>query len=156
MGMYTEIYVNIDLVEDTPQEVIDLLRCMCCMVSAKHLYDKPCPVDATEIEYGSDRYNEIMRQYPNRFGSLFYNGSFYTPNTSVAELSYDGISNQWSLLGKGDIKNYDDEIEKFFKLIAPYAENNFLGYSRYEENESPILYFKTVPEGEPPIITLGG
>lgn len=155
MGMYTEIYVNVDLVKDTPQDVIDLLRCMCRTVSAKHLYDKPCPVDASEIEYNSDRYNEIMSQYPDRFSSLFCNCSYYTPNTSVAELSYDGISNQWSLLGKGDIKNYDGEIEKFFKLIAPYAENNFIGYSRYEECESPSLYFKTTPEGETPIITLG-
>lgn len=156
MGMYTEIFVNIDLVEDTPQEVIDLLRCMCRNVSAEHLYDKPCPVDATEIQYNSDRYNEIMGQYPSRFGYLFCNGSFYTPNTSVAELSYDGISGQWSLLGKGDIKNYKGEIEQFFKLIAPYAENNFLGYSRYEEAATPVLYFKNKPEDDVILNIIGG
>lgn len=144
MGMYTEIYVNVDLVKDTPQDIIDLLRCM-CNVSAERLYDKPYPVDASDIEYGSDRYKEIMSQYPDRFGMLFCNCSYYTPNTSVGKLSYDGIAEQWSLLGKGDIKNYGGEIQQFFALIAPYAENNFIGYSRYEENESPVLYFKTEP-----------
>lgn len=29
MGMYTEIYVNVDLKRDTPEEVIHVLKAMC-------------------------------------------------------------------------------------------------------------------------------
>ena len=119
--MYTEIYVNVDLKSDTPEDVIDVLRVMCG--------DKEYPDD-----WG----------YPHRWSYLFNNGSYYTPNTSVAKLTFDNISGKFSLIGKGDIKNYNREIEKFFEFITPWVDGcgrTFIGYHRYEENTDPELVF---------------
>jgi hypothetical protein len=59
-------------------------------------------------------------------------------------LTYDEISKQWSLLGKGDLKNYEDEIEYFFNWIMLWVEGwpgDFIGYHRYEESQEPTLVF---------------
>tara|TARA_B100001057_G_scaffold499791_1_gene611813 strand:- start:2303 stop:2680 length:378 start_codon:yes stop_codon:yes gene_type:complete len=120
MGMYTEIFVNVDLKEETPKDVIEVIQ-------------KSCDFDF-----------EWMRQngHPERWGLLFNNGSYYTPDTSVASFTYDRIGNNYSLLGKGDIKNYECEIESFFSFIAPWCEGDFLGYMMYEESSQPCLMFK--------------
>ena len=128
MGMYTEIYINVDLKKDTPDDVIGVLKAMCDMESGDR------------IELGL---------YPSRWGGLFYSNSYYTPNTYCHSLTFDTINNRWSLLGKGDIKNYGNEIEEFFKWIMPYVDGypgDFIGYSKYEEDQKPTLIF--LPEDE--------
>ena len=128
MGMYTEIYVNVDLKKDTPDEVIEVLKAMCHME-------------------GSDE--KVLEPYPVRWYSLFSNGSYYTPSTSCRSLTYDNISEAWSLLGKGDIKNYEEEIQKFFEWIIPHVDGcpgDFIGYYRYEEYRTPTLIF--LPDDE--------
>ena len=130
MGMYTEIYVNVTFIEDLPEDVRIIL-------------DRMCEVD---INYFAE--NDHL---PYRWGLLFNDNSYYTPKTNVANFTYDKISKQWSLLGKGDIKNYENEIEMFFKFIDPYVDapvGNFIGYSRYEENNNPMLYFKVTENQE--------
>jgi hypothetical protein len=124
MGMYTEIYVNVDLKKDTPPDVIDVLRAI------------------VEGDYA----NTVLSAYPDRWPMLFSDGSYYTPLTCASSLTYDGIHNGHSLIGKGDIKNYEREIEAFFDFIAPHVDDNvgdtvFIGYSRYEEDTMPTLYF---------------
>jgi hypothetical protein len=141
MGMYTEIYVNIDLVEGVSDDVIDTLKCMVNEVFCVNNWEDEY-FDQKVIQDGSDRFNELMKDKPARFPWLFSNGSYYTPYTQVSKLSYDYNSGQWSLLGKGDIKNYCSAIETFFEWIAPYSETQFLGYSRYEECDEPTLYFR--------------
>lgn len=118
--MYTEIYINVDLKQDTPNEIIDTLGAICKGVG-------------------------VPAEYPDRWKMLFGNGSHYTPLTSVANLTYNDIAKQWSLLGKGDIKNYAREIEKFFDWIMPYIEAEpgmFIGYFRYEEHKLPTIVLK--------------
>jgi hypothetical protein len=116
MGMYTEIYVNVDLKENTPPIIIDTLRHICS--------------------------GRTPDGFPSRTGSLFSDCSYYTPRTSAGHLTYDKISKQWSLLGKGDLKNYDNEIEHFFEWLMPWIEgcpSDFIGYHRYEEDQNPTL-----------------
>jgi hypothetical protein len=123
MGMYTEIYVNVDLKKETPVPVIDTLREIC----AGH-----CPPG-----------------FPDRSGLLFSNSSYYTPLTSVARLTFDSIRDGYSLLGKGDLKNYSGEIEYFFNWIMPWVDGfpgDFVGYHRYEEDQKPTLVFIPDPE----------
>jgi hypothetical protein len=143
MGMYTEIYVNIDLVEDLPDDVLYVLKGLVRDITYRsdpldQNNNTEEPIDAWE----DVRWGILTQGLGSRFRSLFFNGSYYTPNTTVAKLSYDYISNQWSLLGKGDIKNYDGEIQQFFEWIAPYSETEFLGYCRYEEDDEPTLYYR--------------
>jgi len=128
MGMYTEIYVNVDLKKDTPDEIIEVLKAMCHMEESDE---------------------KVLETCPDRWGGLFYSGSYYTPNTWCHSLTFDDISNKWSLLGKGDIKNYEGEIQKFFEWIIPYVDGcpgDFIGYSRYEVDREPTLVF--LPESE--------
>jgi hypothetical protein len=124
MGMYTEIYINVDLKKDTPDDVIGVLKALC-----RILPDQEC--------------DEVIADYPSRWIHLFSNMSYYTPNTYCHSLTFDAISNQWSLLGKGDIKNYGNEIEEFFEWIMPWIEGSvgdFIGYQRYEEDQLPTLH----------------
>lgn len=119
MGMYTEIFINVDLKPETPEAILSVLRSMCGNEDRGPLSDKP-----------------------ERWGRLFTNGSYYVPLTSCANLTFDEISKKWSLLGKGDIKNYGREIEKFFAWIIPHIEGepgDFIGYMRYEESPIPTL-----------------
>lgn len=124
MGMYTEIYVNVDFEEGLPESVLNVLKAMC----------------------GWEGFEEYIEEYPSRWFYLFNSGSYYTPNTSVAKLTCDDISGKWSLLGKGDVKNYGEEIEEFFEFIKPYVENNFMGYMMYEESYEPTLMYVVYPE----------
>lgn len=128
MGMYTEIYVNVDLKKETPDEIIEVLKAMCNME-------------------GSDK--KVLEPYPDMWSCLFSNMSYYTPSTRCRSLTYDDITEQWSLLGKGDIKNYEKEIEKFFDWIIPYVDGypgDFIGYHLYEEHRVPTLVF--LPDDE--------
>ena len=126
--MYTEIYINVDLKKDTPDDVIKVLEAICGM---------------------EDSDPKVLETYPERWDGLFYSGSYYTPNTYCHSLTFDEITQKWSLLGKGDIKNYSGDIEKFFEWIIPYVDGypgDFIGYSRYEEDSQPTLIF--LPESE--------
>lgn len=124
--MYTEIYVNVDLKKETPEGVIQVLKGMCGSLS-------------------DEETEEVLKPYPGRWAYLFYSGSYYTPNTYCRLLEFDSITEKWSLLGKGDIKNYGQEIEAFFEWIMPWVNafpGEFVGYSRYEDQDKPTLYFK--------------
>lgn len=126
MGMYTEIYVNVDLRRDTPEEVIHVLKAMCGKLDP-------------EIE------EEALKDFPDRWCMLFSDCSYYTPRTFCKYLEFDSISNQWSLLGKGDIKNYGCEIEQFFEWLSPHIDawdGDFIGYKRHEEDQVPLMLFK--------------
>lgn len=119
MGMYTEIFVNVDLKPDTPEDVLAVLRAMC-----------------------GDENQAPLKGKPTRWDRLFSNGSYYHRLTSCAKLTYDKTAGHWSLLGKGDIKNYESEIEAFFAWLMPWIdgeEGDFIGYHRYEECQAPEL-----------------
>jgi hypothetical protein len=123
MGMYTEIFINVTLLENTPADVIETLKAIC----------------------NSETDSPALKNHPKRWAGLFNNGSYYTPQTHCGNLTYDSTSNQWSLLGKGDIKNYDRDIQTFFEWIEPHVDASraeFMGYHRYEETPTPILIFK--------------
>ena len=139
--MYTEIYVNIDLTENLPEDVLYVLKGLCRDVTCNSNFDNK-PFTHTPVDYEDDKFKQLTREFGSRFDSLFFNMSYYTPSTSVSHLSFDFISGNWSLIGKGDIKDYNGEIETFFKWIAPYAEQEFLGYMMYEDSEKPQLMFK--------------
>lgn len=121
MGMYTEVYVNVDFKSETPEEVLDIVRLV-----------------VGEFD-DTAKYDEIMEGKPSRLDCLFSNMSYYTTNTSCKILTYDKNGENYSLIGKGDLKSYDNEIEYFFDLISPWVEGKFMGYYMYEEDEEPTL-----------------
>jgi hypothetical protein len=71
--------------------------------------------------------------------------SYYFTPFSTTELRFDNISKSYYIISRSDLKNYDGEIEAFFDWIMPYIANregSFIGYSRYEEDETPTIYLK--------------
>ncbi|MGB0732400.1 MAG: hypothetical protein ACPGPF_01500 [Pontibacterium sp.] len=119
MGMYTEIFINADLKEGTPQEVIDVLAAMC-----QHNSKANC-----------------LKDKPQQWADLFSQGSFYLPLTECAKLTYSDIAGHYSLLAKGDIKNDNNEILQFFAFIKPWCKGDFIGYYRDENSIEPILVY---------------
>lgn len=123
MGHYTEVYVNTDLIEDLPDDVLAVLTAV--------------------VEGDGDKLESLGK--PRDWALLFGNGSYYTPNTRVAKLTYDDIAEQWSIIGKGDLKDLD-YIAPFFEWLKPYTDDKsagtFIGYHRYEDCALPTLVFK--------------
>ena len=109
MGMYTEVYINVDLIVGTDNKTV---RRLCHMIEETHY--------------------------------LCYNMSYYTPRTQAFFCKYDDISKQWSLMFKGDLKNYDNEITQFVEELTPHVEHygkTFIGYTRFEEQVEPTLLY---------------
>ena len=128
MGMYTEIHFNAALREGTPEEVLRVLRYM---------------VD------GDDKEPELPAHplfATPRWRHLFTCDSYYFAADTNSTLRYDDIAKQYFLCVRSNLKNYDNEIEQFIDWIDPYLDahppGDFLGFSRYEETETPTLIYK--------------
>jgi len=138
MGMYTECYINCKLIEDIPKEVLDIL---------KYLFDNP--FDEIEGKYKIDEPSTIPdhKLFNTDGWRLIGKGSsFYHIPFPTSKLSLEGrIPSSYYLTSRSDFKNYEGEIELFFDWIMPYVDNNdgeFIGYSRYEEDDVPALKFE--------------
>lgn len=125
MGMYTEIFFKGEI----PKEQADIIEAL----------RWGWPVFA-------EPNHEFFKQ-PRR-SAIFSGTSAYF--TGSNELS---ITNEYTTYVSGEpyrevsfranLKNYDNEIEKFFDWIEPYVRDaGFYGYSQYEEAKAPTLYIK--------------
>jgi hypothetical protein len=125
MGMYTEIFVSAR-VKPGDQAVIDVLKYLTSDVEQPtKLPDHPL--------FSTDRWQWVLR------GSSHY----FVPR-SVSLFDYDDIARCWVLIARSDIKNYGGEIEKFFDWLRPHLEahkDEMIGYSRYEEDRVPTIYY---------------
>jgi len=127
MGMYTEVYFRAELKAETPPEVIALLA---AWVGG---YADLLPLPEHEFFKCG------------RWASLPVGGSAYFPTGGSPTFSRSEYGGYWTLIFRSSLKNYDDEAAKFFDWIAPYlmaSEGEFLGYTLYEEAETPTLVFQ--------------
>lgn len=140
MGMYTELHFNVELAEDVPGDVIDILK---FMVGDSEEEPKKLPRHKL---FESTRWRFMLRT-----------DSYYFPADTHSTLRYDDIGKSYYLCIRTNLKNYDSEIEKFISWIDPYIDiytqqGDFLGFYRYEEdNEPTLIYRRTTPtkESEP-------
>ncbi len=128
MGMYTEIYVKVRIKEGVPGEVINLLKYM----TGDGAEPKPTPQ------------HKLFSTH--RWDFMFQCCSYYHILGVAGKLWFDDIANQWFMVWRSDLKNYDNEISLFFDWITPYVETNcgektFIGYELYEEDNEPKLYY---------------
>ncbi len=126
MGMYTELNIGVALQSDTPQSIIDILKYM--------LNDMPESPDVPDHDlFKTDRWTFMLCC-----------DSYYFDGQTNSSLTYDDISNQYYLNVRCNLKNYDEEIEKFMDFVQPYLDTcGFLGYKRYEEFDDPTLIYNT-------------
>ena len=131
MGMYTELHYNVELREDTPENVIAVLQ---------HMLGGPEP--------GALPNHPLFEA--SRWGSMLRSDNYYFAADTHSTLRFDDIGNSYYLCVRCNLKNYCGEIEKFIDWMNPYVdafEGDFLGFHRYEESEEPVLIRKQPSSG---------
>lgn len=128
--MYTEIYVNFRMIDNVPENVVNLIKVMTGEIENNESIEKPNhPLFKT-----------------TRWWFLFNSHSFYHIPYTVVNFKKNDISRNWYLTARSDLKDYDNEVELFFDWIKQYIDSRgdnktFIGYSRHEESDEPILYY---------------
>lgn len=136
MGMYTAISLGIELRKDTPDEVTELLR---CMVYGNYGGQVGCKIPDHPFFVCT------------RWQSLFRMDSYYFDYQTNWSFDLDEITRTWHLSGVSNLKNYDNEIDKFLDWINQYihqAACGHLGWTRYEEDIYPRLIMRTARTDE--------
>ncbi len=123
MGMYTELIFGASFKEGTPKEVIDTIKYL--------------------VDYGEKPVPCLFDMDRNPLGG----GSYYFGVSSpVKKFWYDEIGRSWILSSRSNIKNYNDEIEKFLEWIKPYIDTgsgnrDMYAVVIYEDESEPTIYY---------------
>lgn len=129
MGNYTELNIRCWLKEDIPTDVMDVLY---------HMSD----TRARRLPNVNELSHPLFLSY--NWNCIMESGSYYFPGVPYSYLRLDPYTNVWSLVIRGDTKNYDHEYELFLHFIQPYiADYGFIGYLINEEDEEPTLIYNT-------------
>ena len=141
MGMYTEMYLAVRFNEDTPEEIIKTIE---------RLANPPyVGKDDSEESWKLWREYCVSTDWPDhpffktdRFRSCFYGNSYYFDAQPMNKFVYDEIAESWFLTLVANIKNYDQEWQKFLDWIGPHIHGNqHIGHIRYEEFDLPTLLY---------------
>lgn len=122
MGMYTELLVKGDLRQDTPSEVKDALR--------RLIED-----DASPAEWPAHPFFSNVRRDQIAHGGSAY---FVTGSSEYIDTTYGYPK----FFITSSLKDYTDTIGEFLDWLLPYVDafpGDFLGYTRYEEDDRPTL-----------------
>lgn len=128
MGMYTELIFSAELDGDMPVDIVKTIKHMCGQG------DKPDVLPNHEL-FETDRWSLLLT------GS-----SYYFVDSIVPVFRFDDICEDWRLTTRSNIKNYDNEIQKFLDWIKPYirdgsGERGFYAIVCYEEQAEPTIYY---------------
>jgi len=124
MGMYTELYLAVELRGDTPKDVIDALTLL---------------TSSEDIAASNPIFPDRTVFFPLRSG-----GSYYFDAIETCAFQYDDNAEAWYLTFVTSIKNYENEWGTFLDWISPYiADDGHVGHLRYEESDLPtVLYME--------------
>jgi len=126
MGMYTELNIGVRICP-TPT-VLQKLNYMLGEDTEDVHIDHPLFTDQTRWKY------------------MLLSDSYYFDGKSDSKLFIDDLypdDPMYYLNVRCNLKNYDEEIEKFMDWLCPYIETKgFLGYKRYEGCNAPTLIYK--------------
>lgn len=125
MGMYTEFHFNTELKRDIPDEIRAVLDYM-----VGNRDDEPATPE--HPLFCTTRWRMMLRS-----------GSYYFDADTHSTLRDDEQGGSYLCI-RCNLKNHDDEIEKFCDWVRPYidkCDGDFLGFSRYEATETPTLIF---------------
>lgn len=122
MSDFTELIFGARLKKDTPKSVIDTLLYMV------NRGNKP-----TKIEFEADWIFNCASYY---FGVC----------KPVNKMWFDDISNQYVISIRSNIKNYENDIEKFLEWIKPYidsgsGEREMYAIVIFEYAKEPTIYY---------------
>jgi len=126
MAMYTALHFNSELNIERDCEVAEVLKFM-----VGDIEDEPKAVPKIPL-FGDTGWRYMLQM-----------DSYYFDEDTHSTLRWDDIAKAYYLCIRCNLKNYNSEIEQFITWIAPYCaekENgDFLGFYRYEEDETPTI-----------------
>jgi len=128
MGMYTEINCAFKLKQDIPPEVVAILMHMLDPRNPRPVQMPPHPLFETE----------------NWDLLLICSSQYFATSKAQSAVWLDEVDGRYRVLIRSNLKNYDDEIEKFIDWITQYIHavgGDFLGYSRSETTQVPTLIY---------------
>lgn len=118
MGMYTEIFFASE-VDEHAYRILSSI------------------IDEGTLQGDGHRFFDL-----NRAELVFCGSSAYFPGANHAKCEA-GPSGDYYVSFRSNLKNYSGEIEAFFDWVKPHCLNtNFIGYSLYEEDKTPVLYYR--------------
>lgn len=125
MGMETTVELDFTLSQNTPQGVLDILRCIVNHTN----HPNALPDDPFFL---CERWDLI--------------GSWGKHKSKLTQRTVKLTNNSYTVYDLelyGDFKNYDNEISKFLDWICPYIDNSqiWLGWSMHCEYNDPTLYY---------------
>lgn len=121
MGMYTELDLKVELkLDDEALDAINkLIKGESDLIDIQHPFFK-CP----------------------RAPIIFHGGSYYFDRKPFVSFTYDDITKSHFLSTCFNLKNYNEEIEKFLDWLRPYIKTyGYIGTYWYEEYDYPRNIF---------------
>lgn len=124
MGMYTELIFGASLKPNAPNEVIDSVK---FMIGEREEVPEGFPFDPDTRTFNSGSY-------------------YFAVNNPVNKMWYDEIGEDWRISIRANLKNYEDEIEKFLDWIRPFisqgsGSDEMYAIVIYEEDDKPTIYY---------------
>ena len=127
MGMYTELVVTARIKDDP--DTVALINYM-----IGESIEEPEKLPDSEL-FTDDTCWQIMLQC----------SSYYHIPRIVHLFEYDEIGKYWCFHNRSDFKDYSNESIMFFEWLRTVLDDRhegvMLGYTRYEEDREPIIYY---------------
>lgn len=121
---YTEINVCFNIKKDTPKNIVDILH---YLIDSN---DEPSDLPNHEF-FKCDRWDVVACC-----------DSYYFDGITNSKIVFDDILKCYKVNIRANLKNYDNEIDKFLHWLARYiATEGFIGYTRYEGYDDPTLIY---------------
>ena len=130
MGMYTEFILGCAFSKNTPKALTDALDYV--------INDTDAPEDP-EV-------TKLLEEYDMDY--LFNSCSYYFGAPCSGKFYFDELGDQYRISTRSNLKNYEDQIERFIEYITPYVDygsgdgHDIFAYVHYEEDPFPTLYGK--------------
>lgn len=125
MGMYTELNIAVEVANEP--KVIEILKYMLGDITEK-------PELFEHSLFKSDRWKFML-----------VSDSYYFDGKTDSKLFEDNLYKDkpmYFLNVRCNLKNYNNEIDKFLDWLCPYIKSDgFIGYKRYEEEDEPTLIY---------------
>lgn len=135
MGMYTEIVVKICI--NKSRIGIDNYNIL------KYMFNENTNIEIEDL---------VLPEHPffkcSRWDYIGISSSFYHHPNEVNDWfipSFAKTDDEVYIFSRSDLKNYSNEIENFFDWVNTLDimhPNDFIGYSLYEEDNTPTVYLK--------------
>ncbi|MBW1784682.1 MAG: hypothetical protein JRL30_28545 [Deltaproteobacteria bacterium] len=137
MGDYTELHYFVELKQETPSHVIDILNLL--------VWPKDMDYDTRKALLEAIQLPDHHFFRTPRWEGIFLGESYYHSTRNMRKFVFDEISEAWFLSVNTQLKNYDREFQEFIDWADPYIEafsGELLGYYHDEYSNCPFLIFK--------------